>query len=98
MRVHDLAAMPKLDLMAGAQYDHSPAPPETLSLQTPSFTHSGLHSGVRYSFGRYRLGASYIHYWYEVPTVTDSITSPPTELPRLAASNNIVTLSVEAKL
>ncbi len=97
LRVHDLAALPKVDLMAGLQYDYSPAPSETVSFQTPSFTHWGLHSGVRYSFGRWRLGASYIHYWYEIPTVTDSITSPPTNF-RGSGSNNIATLSVEVKL
>ncbi len=95
VRVHDI--IPKLDLMAGAQYDHSPAPPDTLTLSSPSFSHIGLHSGVRYSIGRYRFGASYIHYWYEVPTVTGSITSPPTDF-RGSGSNNIFTLSVEAKL
>jgi long-subunit fatty acid transport protein len=95
VRVHDL--VPKLDLMAGAQYDHSPAPSDTLTLSSPSFSHIGLHSGVRYTIGRYRIGASYIHYWYFVPTVTDSITSPPTNFTG-SGSNNIVTLSVEAKL
>ncbi|HEY1548782.1 MAG TPA: hypothetical protein VGG28_13225, partial [Kofleriaceae bacterium] len=85
------------DLMAGAQYDHSPAPADTLSLSSPSFSHFGLHSGLRYSVGRYRFGASYIHYWYEVPTVSDSITSPATNF-RGYGSNNIFTVSVEAKL
>jgi long-subunit fatty acid transport protein len=97
VRVHDLAFAPKLDLMAGGQYDHSPAPADTLSLSSPSFSHFGLHSGLRYSVGRYRFGASYIHYWYEVPTVTDSITSPATNF-KGYGSNNIITVSVEAKL
>ena len=47
--------------------------------------------------GRYRLGFSYIHYWYEVPTITDSITMPPSNI-RGSGSNNIFTLSVEAHL
>ena len=97
VRVHDLPGIPKLDLMMGAQYDHSPAPPETITLNAPSFSHYGLHSGLRYSFGRYRVGASYIHYWYEVPTITDSTTSPPSNI-RGTGSNNIFTLSVEAHL
>jgi long-subunit fatty acid transport protein len=97
VRVHDLPAIPKLDLMMGAQYDHSPAPPDTITLDSPSFSHFGLHSGARYSFGRYRLGASYIHYWYEVPTITGSITMPPTNI-RGSGSNNIFTLSLEAHL
>jgi long-subunit fatty acid transport protein len=97
VRVHDLPALPNLDLMMGGQYDHSPAPPETITLSSPSFSHVGLHSGLRYTIGRYRLGASYIHYWYEIPTVTDSITSPPTNF-KGTGSNNIFTVSVEAKL
>ncbi len=99
VRVHDLAAAPKLDLMCGMQYDRSPAPPQTITLDAPSFSHIGVHSGVRYTFDhdRYRLGASYIHYWYDVPTITNSIMSPPTDL-RGSGSNNIFTLSIEAKL
>jgi long-subunit fatty acid transport protein len=97
VRVHDLPAIPNLDLMMGGQYDHSPAPPETITLSSPSFSHIGLHSGLRYTIGRYRFGASYIHYWYEIPTVTDSITSPPTNF-KGTGSNNIFTFSVEAKL
>jgi long-subunit fatty acid transport protein len=97
VRVHDLAAAPALELMAGTQYDHSPAPSRTVALDQPSFTHWALHSGVRYRFGRYRLGASYIHYWYDVPTITDSITSPPSNV-RGSGGNNIVTGSVEVQL
>ena len=97
LRVHDLPAAPKLDLMLGTQYDHSPAPPDTITLDSPSFSHIGLHSGVRYSFGRYRVGASYIHYWYDVPTITNSVTSPPTNI-QGRGSNNIFTLSLEARL
>ena len=97
LRVHDLAVAPGLDLMAGAQYDHSPAPPRTVTLDQPSFSHVGLHSGARYSFGRYRVGASYIHYWYEIPKIDDSITSPPSNI-KGHGTNNIVTLSLEVAL
>jgi long-subunit fatty acid transport protein len=97
VRVHDLAAAPGLDLMMGAQYDHSPAPPRTITLDQPSFSHVGLHSGARYTFGRYRLGASYIHYWYDVPTITDSVTSPPSNI-KGHGGNNIVTLSLEVAI
>ncbi len=83
--------------MLGGQYDHSPAPPRSVTLDSPSFSHFGLHSGVRYTFGRFRLGASYIHYWYEIPTITDSITMPPSNI-RGQGSNNIFTLSMEAHL
>jgi len=97
VRVHDLAAAPSLELMAGTQYDRSPAPPRTVTLDQPSFSHWGLHSGLRYQLGRYRLGASYIHYWYDVPTITDSITAPPSNI-RGSGANHIVTASVEVQL
>ncbi len=97
VRVHDLAAAPRLDLMAGAQYDRSPAPAQTVTLDQPSFSHPGAHLGARWTQGRYRIGASLVHYWYRVPTITDSVTSPPSNI-RGHGSNNIVTLSIEAKL
>jgi len=96
-RVHDLAAVPGLDLMMGLQYDKSPAPAKTVTLDQPSFSHWGLHSGARYSFGRYRVGASYIHYWYRIPTIEDSVTMPPSNI-KGHGSNNIVTLSLEVAL
>jgi long-subunit fatty acid transport protein len=97
VRVHDLAAAPALELMAGTQYDHSPAPTRSVALDQPSFSHWALHTGVRYQLGRYRIGASYIHYWYEVPTITDSMTAPPSNI-RGSGGNNIVTGSIEVAL
>ena len=97
VRVHDLAAVKNLELMAGFQYDKSPAPAKTVTLDQPSFSHYGLHSGARYTVGRYRFGASYIHYWYLIPTITDSITMPPSNV-RGHGANNIFTFSVEASL
>ena len=97
VRVHDLPAVPALDLMLGAQYDHSPAPPRTITLDSPSFSHFAVHSGARYTLGRVRLGASYIHYWYQVPTITDSITMPPSNI-RGSGTNHIFTLSMEVHL
>jgi long-subunit fatty acid transport protein len=97
VRVHDLAALPHLELMAGTHYDRTPAPAKTVTLDQPSFSHVGLHSGARFSVGRYRIGASYIHYWYRIPTITDSITLPPSNV-RGHGANNIMTISVEATL
>lgn len=97
VRVHDLAAAPGLDLMSGFNWDKSPAPPKTVTLDQPSFTHWGAHAGARYTLGRYRLGASYIHYRYLIPTITDSITLPPSNV-RGHGTNNIFTLSLEATL
>jgi long-subunit fatty acid transport protein len=97
VRVHDLAALPGLELMTGAHYDHTPAPSSTLTFDQPTFDHIGLHTGARYTFGRYRLGASYLHYWYRIPTVMDSTTGPPSNF-RGHGTNNIFTLSIEARL
>jgi long-subunit fatty acid transport protein len=97
VRVHGLGAAPGLELMAGTQYDRSPAPTRTVTLDQPSFTHWGLHTGVRYQLGRYRLGASYIHYWYDIPTITDSETGPPSNV-RGNGGNDIFTASIEVGL
>ena len=96
-RVHDLPQAPGLEIMLGTHYDKTPAPPETVSLDQPTFTHIGLHSGVRYQVGRYRLAATYIHYWYRIPVVRESLTSPPSNF-RASGGNNIFTLSIEATL
>lgn len=97
VRVHDLEAAPALELMAGVQYDATPAPSRTVTLDQPSFSHWGAHGGARYRLGRYRLGASYVHYWYDIPTTTDSITDPPSNV-RGAGGNHIMTASLEVAL
>lgn len=97
VRVHDLGAAPGLELMAGTQYDRTPAPTRTVSLDQPSFSHWGLHTGARYQLGRYRLGASYVRYWYDVPTITNSITEPPSNV-RGRGDNHIFTGSLEVGL
>jgi len=96
-RLHDLAAIPNLEVMAGTHYDRTPAPSSTLTLDQPSFTHIGVHTGVRYTVGRYRIGASYLRYFYSVPTVTDSTTTPPTNF-RGSGANHIFTVSVDVSL
>ncbi len=97
VRVHDLPQAPGLELMLGVHYDETPAPARTVTLDQPTFSHWGLHSGLRYQVGRYRLGASYLHYWYLIPTITDSITSPPSNV-KGDGVNNIFTVSIEATL
>ncbi|HEY4182255.1 MAG TPA: outer membrane protein transport protein [Kofleriaceae bacterium] len=97
VRVHDLKQVPKLDLMMGTHYDRTPAPPTTVTIDQPTFNHVGLHMGARYSFGRYRIGASYIHYWYDIPTVMGSTTAPPSNF-KGEGTNNIMTVSLEARL
>ena len=97
IRVHDLPAAPHLELMAGTHYDHTPAPENTLTLDQPTFRHIGLHTGLRWTHGRYRVGASYLRYFYLVPTVESSTTSPPTNF-RGTGANHIFTVSIEVSL
>jgi long-subunit fatty acid transport protein len=97
IRVHDLAFAPKLELMLGTHYDRTPAPENTLTLDQPTFRHIGLHTGLRWTVGRYRIGASYLRYFYLVPTVTNSTTMPPTNF-RGRGANHIITVSVEARI
>jgi long-chain fatty acid transport protein len=96
-RLHGLAALPGLELMLGLHYDRTPAPRRTVSLDQPSFNHIGLHTGVRWEHERWRLGASYIHQWYDVPDVDDSITTPPSNM-RGSGGNDIFTASLEVAL
>jgi long-subunit fatty acid transport protein len=97
VRVHDLPRVPALDLMLGAHYDRTPAPTKSLTLDSPSFSHVGLHTGARYRLGRYQLSLTYIHYWYDVPTITDSMTAPPSNIDG-DGENHIVSSSIEASL
>src|SRR5690606_36646392 len=55
-RLHDLPQFPGLEAMLGLHFDRTPAPKESVSLDQPTFSHVGLHSGLRYQLGRYRLG------------------------------------------
>lgn len=95
VRVHDLPQVPRLETMLGLHYDRTPAPPRTVTLDQPTFSHIGLHSGVRWTQGRYRIAATYIHYWYDIPQIEDSITSPPSNI-RGDGSNDIFSLMFEA--
>jgi len=95
VRVHDLARLPGIELMLGGHADRTPAPAQTVTLDQPTFSHLGLHSGVRWSRGRYRVAATYVHYWYDIPEITDSMTSPPSNI-RGHGGNNIFSLAVEA--
>jgi long-subunit fatty acid transport protein len=96
-RVHGLGALPGVELMAGGHYDRTPAPQRTVTLDQPSFSHIGLHAGARYTAGRFVFGASYVHLWYQVPTIDDSITLPPSNV-RGHGSNNVFFLTTEASL
>jgi long-subunit fatty acid transport protein len=97
VRVHDLARVPRLELMLGTHFDRTPAPTATVTLDQPTFRHIGLHSGLRFSFDRYRIGASYLRYWYLIGAVDDSTTTPPSNF-RGQGATHIVTVSIDAAL
>jgi long-subunit fatty acid transport protein len=97
VRVHHLAATPGLELMLGGHYDKTPAPPQTVTLDQPTFSHAAVRSGVRYTRGRHRMGLTYLHQWFFIPSIDDSLTSPPSNF-RGNGSNNILTLTYEATL
>lgn len=97
VRVHDLPQLPGLELMTGLHSDHTPAPSTTVTFDQPTFDHLGLHTGARWSIDRYRVGASYLRYWYDIPTVMDSTTGPPSNF-RGTGANHVFTLSIEATL
>jgi long-chain fatty acid transport protein len=98
VRVHSLPRLPGLELMAGGHYDRTPAPGNTVSLDQPTFSHYGFRFGARYTLrDRYRLGFSYTRYWYLIPTVEDSLTTPPSNF-KGSGGNNILTVSFEAIL
>lgn len=95
VHVHDLAAIPEWAFMAGFHYDRAPAPANTITLDQPSFSHAGTHTGVMYKTGRWKFGLTWAHYWYLIPDTNDSITQPPLNY-SAKGQNNIVTLSVDA--
>jgi long-subunit fatty acid transport protein len=98
VRVHSLPRVPTLELMAGTHYDKTPAPGNTVSLDQPTFTHCGFRLGTRYTWReKYRFGFSYTRYWYVIPTVEDSLTTPPSNF-KGSGGNNILTVSFEAVL
>lgn len=97
IRLHSLKQLPGLELMLGTHYDRTPAPKETVTLDQPTFNHIGLHSGLRYTAGKLRLGAGYFRYWYDIPTVTTSTTFPPSNFKGDGVNNSLV-VSMEAAL
>ncbi len=69
----------KLELMAGLHYESSSAPRNTITVEQPSFSHYGVHLGVRGQFlERYRVGICYWHYEYMERNGKESLTIPPT--------------------
>ncbi|MCA9671703.1 MAG: outer membrane protein transport protein [Myxococcales bacterium] len=90
-----LPPLPALELMAGFHYDRSPAPDANVSMEAPTFTHVGFHSGLRYRFNStLRMAATYVHYRYLQRSTDESSGTPPSNFVG-SGSNNIFTLIVE---
>ncbi|MBI5478794.1 MAG: outer membrane protein transport protein [Deltaproteobacteria bacterium] len=91
------SVVPRLEGLAGLQYDASPAPPETVSLDQPSFDSVGLHAGLRYRLGaRYRLGLTYSYCWYLRRQVENSVVQPPFNFAG-SGGCNLVTVTLEVR-
>jgi len=70
-----------LELMTGISFDMSPVPDYTFSLDNPSMNLLALAAGVRgVLFEHWRVTLSYQVLFYLERHVTDSITSPPTNV------------------
>jgi long-chain fatty acid transport protein len=82
-----------LDLMLGVAYDRSPTPDATFSIDSPSMDQVVLAAGARLGLGSWRLGLAYMALFYVPRDITNSTTSPPTNL-RIRGINNIPTLEV----
>lgn len=87
-----------IELFLGTHYDLSPAPDWSLSMDSPTFTHVGLRSGVRWRVGpRLRLAFTYAHYWYLERSTESSVSIPPSNFVG-GGVNHIMTLVVEWRL
>ncbi len=75
------ASHPGLELMVGAGYDQSPLPDHTYTLDNPNLSHAKLSVGVRWRINpRWRLSAGYLLNLYISRDITNSETSPPTNV------------------
>lgn len=84
-----------LELMTGYHYESSASPANTVEVSAPSFDLAAYHIGARWRITeRLNVSAFYSHYWYIERTVTDSITSPPTNF-RGGGYNNQFTVAFE---
>jgi long-chain fatty acid transport protein len=99
VRVHSIAPrLGGLELMLGLHYDRTPAPDDTVTLDSPTFNHVGLHLGARYTFGaRWRVALTYLHNWYIERRSDDGLGSPPLDYVA-SGQGNLITLAAEVML
>ena len=90
--------LPTTRVLRVAPRDDPFAPAELVNTRIEPGDYYELEATPRLSLGQhFMVGASYIHYWYRIPTITDSITMPPSNV-RGHGTNNIYSLSLEARL
>lgn len=70
--------IPELELMAGYQMDYTPNPTSTLSLENPGVDQKGFSVGTRWRINdHWRVSLAYVHNWFDLIDVQDSIGTPP---------------------
>jgi long-chain fatty acid transport protein len=80
----------ELELMFGYQWDFTPIPERTLTLENPSRTQTGVSTGLRWQVSDdVRLGVAYVHNWFRLFDVQDSVTVPPTNGKGFGAGNEL---------
>jgi len=82
--------IPELDLMAGYQMDYTPNPTSTLSLENPGVDQKGFSIGTRWRINdRWRVSLAYVHNWFDLIDVQDSIGTPPANAKGHGANNEV---------
>jgi long-subunit fatty acid transport protein len=94
VKVEPFESIPDLEIMGGVQFDKSPTPDQTFSIDNPSFNQLVFGLGVRKQLGGWRLGFAYLLDFYLPRDITDSKTSPPTDL-RGSGHTQIPTIEAE---
>ncbi|HNZ04490.1 MAG TPA: outer membrane protein transport protein [Myxococcota bacterium] len=80
--------IPELDLMAGYQMDYTPNPTSTMSLENPGVDQKGFSVGGRWRINdHWRISLAYVHNWFNLIDVQDSIGTPPANAKGHGANN-----------
>ncbi len=78
----------ELDLMVGYQMDYTPNPTSTMSLENPGVDQKGFSIGGRWRINdHWRISLAYVHNWFDLIEVQDSIGSPPANAKGHGANN-----------
>jgi long-subunit fatty acid transport protein len=82
--------VPSLDLMMGYQMDFTPIPAQTYTLDNPSTSQKGISLGLRWQISdRWRVGLAYVHNWFNLVDVQESVGKPPTNAKGHGANNEM---------